>query len=74
LLADAATAIPAERVGPITAKYFRPLYEMRFLFCINRYNLSLLGSFPAFKQRMTIFEVPRDIEATLDIAKVRCNE
>lgn len=29
-----------------------------------------LSSFPAFKQRMTLFEAPRDIEAVLDIAKV----
>ncbi|ELR18877.1 uncharacterized protein ACA1_037110 [Acanthamoeba castellanii str. Neff] len=30
----------------------------------------ITANFPAFKQRMTLFEAPRDIEAVLDIAKV----
>ena len=70
LLAEASSPISAERVGPITAKYVTCTASSMVIARLLAHVLPPLSSFPAFKQRMTLFEAPRDIEAVLDIAKV----
>jgi hypothetical protein len=70
LLAEASSPISAERVGPITAKYVTYRFFSMVIARLLAHALLPLFSFPAFKQRMTLFEAPRDIEAVLDIAKV----
>lgn len=70
LLAEASSPISAERVGPITAKYVTYRFFSMVIARLLAHALLPLSSFPAFKQRMTLFEAPRDIEAVLDIAKV----